>query len=127
MTVLDKITKIGTEFLRSLCQIGRLCIHPEEAYRKSYSDYLFAGVIIPCLTYLFFALNLGIERLSFLSSATGLKTTLLVFFGIIVGDLANSLSAHLKATHCVRLSSFEIFVRNAAVQGFDEFGLNQLE
>lgn len=85
MTVLDKITKIGTEFLRSLCQIGRLCIHPEEAYRKSYSEYLFAGVIIPCLTYLFFALNLGIERLSFLSSATGLKTTLLVFFGIIVG------------------------------------------
>lgn len=85
LTVLNRFDEIKTDFLRSICQIGRLCIHPEEAYRKSYSEYLFAGVVIPCLTYLFFTLNLGLERLSFLHSATGLKTTLLVFFGIIVG------------------------------------------
>ena len=87
---MNNFDEIKTEFLRSVCHISRLCIHPEEAYKKDNSDYLFAGVVIPCLTYLFFALNLGLERLSFLSSATGLKTTLLVFFGVIVGAVTSA-------------------------------------
>lgn len=74
-----------TDFLQSAYSIGKLCVHPEYAYQESYSELLFAGIVLPCLTYLFFALNLGIERMSFLVSSTGLKTMLLVFFGLIVG------------------------------------------
>ncbi len=74
-----------TEFVRSACNIGKLCVKPEYAYKKDYSDFLFAGTVIPSLTYLLFALNLGLERQSFLSSATALKTVILAFFGIIIG------------------------------------------
>ncbi|MBO5036410.1 MAG: hypothetical protein J6B51_07695 [Clostridia bacterium] len=90
---MNNFDEIKTAFLRSVCHIGHLCVHPRDAYKRSYSEYLFAGVVIPCLTYLFFALNLGLERLSFLSSATGLKTTLLVFFGVIVGAVTSAMLA----------------------------------
>ena len=85
---IDSLNRNGdfkTDFLRSAYTIGELCVHPENAYRRSNSEYVFAGILLPCFTYLLFALNLGLERQSFLSSATGFKTLLLVFFAIIVG------------------------------------------
>lgn len=82
---LERNSNFKTDFLKSAYTIGELCVHPEHAYKKSNSEYIFAGILFPCLTYFLFALNLGLERQSFLSSATGFKTLLLVFFGIIVG------------------------------------------
>ncbi len=85
MNGLKKNGELKTDLLRSAYTIGELCVHPEYAYKRTNSEYVFAGILLPCLTYLFFALNLGLERQSFLSSATGFKTLLLVFFAIIVG------------------------------------------
>ena len=85
MNSLKKNGDFKTVFLRSANTVGNLCVHPEYAYNNANSEYVFAGILLPCLTYLLFALNLGLERQSFLSSATGIKTLLLVFFGIIVG------------------------------------------
>ncbi len=82
---MNRYGEFKADFLQSAYNIGKLCIHPEYAYQESYSELLFAGIVLPCLTYLFFALNLGLERLSFLVSSTGLKTMLLVFFGVIIG------------------------------------------
>ena len=90
---LKRNSDFKADFLKSAYTIGELCVHPELAYKTSNPEYIFAGILLPCLTYFLFALNLGLERQSFLSSATGFKTLLLVFFGIIVGFVTTAMLA----------------------------------
>ena len=66
----------------------RFCLAPEKAYEKKNADLSFYGMILPCAAFMLFALNVAIERASFIRSAGGVKIVLLAFIGLIIGAAA---------------------------------------
>jgi len=71
----------------------RLCLNPEIAYEKKYADFAFVGMILPCVAFILFALNVGIERASYIPSYSAIKIMLLAFIGIGVGVFSAGLTA----------------------------------
>ena len=60
-------------------------LSPAKALRKENSELSFWSLIIPALTYVFFAIQLVIDRFSFVPTMSGIKALLTVFIALIVG------------------------------------------
>ena len=60
-------------------------ISPAKAIHNKNSELSFGSMILPAFTYVFFAIQLVIDRFSFVPTMSGIKALLTVFISLIVG------------------------------------------
>ncbi len=70
-------------------------VSPHKAIGKQNSELSFGSLVIPALTYIFFAIQLVLDRFSFVPTMTGIKALLTVFISLIVGVVLSLVSAGL--------------------------------
>ncbi len=68
-----------------------LLAQPARAYGTLGSDAWFPTMIIPGLAYMFFALQIGVQKLSFIPTMTVLRVLILAFLGFIGGVAVSAL------------------------------------
>lgn len=70
-------------------------LSPAKAMGKQNAELSFGSIALPVLTYVFFALQLVLDRLSFILTLTGIQALLNVFIALIVGAVMSLVSAGL--------------------------------
>ena len=70
-------------------------VSPSKVMGKQNSELSFWGLVVPALTYVFFAIQLVLDRFSFVPTMTGIKALLTVFISLIVGVVMSLVSAGL--------------------------------
>ncbi len=70
-------------------------ISPAKALGKQNAELSFGSLIVPALTYVFFAIQLVIDRFSFVPTMSGIKALLTIFIALIVGVVMSLVSAGL--------------------------------
>ena len=70
-------------------------VSPAKAMGKKNGDLSFGSFVLPALTYIFFAIQLVIDRFSFVPTMSGIKALLTVFISLIVGCAMGLISSGL--------------------------------
>ena len=70
-------------------------VSPAKAIGKKNGDLSFWSFVLPALTYIFFAIQLVIDRFSFVPTMSGIKALLTVFISLIVGCAMGLISSGL--------------------------------
>lgn len=70
-------------------------VSPAKAMRKQNGELSFISFVLPALTYIFFAVQLVLDRFSFVPTMSGIKALLTVFISLIVSCVMGLVSAGL--------------------------------
>lgn len=70
-------------------------VSPSKAMRKKNGELSFVSFVFPALTYIFFAIQLVLDRFSFVPTMSGIKALLTVFIALIVGCVMGLISSGL--------------------------------
>ena len=70
-------------------------LSPAKVMGKQNAELSFGSLAVPALTYVFFAIQLVIDRFSFVPTMSGIKALLTVFIALIVGVVMSLVSAGL--------------------------------
>ena len=70
-------------------------VSPEKAMRKENGELSFVSFVLPALTYIFFAIQLVLDRFSFVPTMSGIKALLTVFIALVVGCVMGLVSSGL--------------------------------
>ena len=70
-------------------------LSPAKAIGKQNAELSFGSLALPAVTYVFFAIQLVLDRFSFVPTMSGIKALLMVFISLIVGVGMSLLSAGL--------------------------------
>lgn len=60
-------------------------LSPAKAYEKKNSEFGFYSLLLPAFTYIFFAIQIVLDRFSFIPTMSAIKACLTVFISMIVG------------------------------------------
>ncbi len=70
-------------------------VSPSKALLKKNGELSFVSFVFPALTYIFFAIQLVLDRFSFVPTMSGIKALLTVFISLIVGCVMGLISSGL--------------------------------
>lgn len=70
-------------------------VSPSKALRKKNGELSFVSFVFPAFTYIFFAIQLVLDRFSFVPTMSGIKALLTVFISLIVGCVMGLISSGL--------------------------------
>ena len=91
-----KITEKAIFEIKNIVRVfSSFSVSPAKAMGKRNGDLSFGSFVLPALTYIFFAIQLVIDRFSFVLTMSGIKALLIVFISLIVGCAMGLISAGL--------------------------------